>query len=175
MRGGRQVNVYYRGPDVLITEDLFVLQGASAYRIRELREVAFTVTRKGLRQRTYELWAMYRGRRVLLHRSADAQLSGQVRRALVRAFEAADMDTGGAAYGSMPPWPRDPWPQPTADKSVPSPRVAVAEPRWRTTLERLLGLPLTATGAMTVAVHRFDDRMTALLTALGDPDDGRSA
>ena len=40
-----------------------------------------------VRERPHELWAFYDGQLVCLYRTGDAQTFGQVRRALVRAFE----------------------------------------------------------------------------------------
>jgi hypothetical protein len=77
---------------------------------------------------------------------------------------------------------RDPWHDLAKGISAGDPDPAVAplpqwqragqgEPRWRVYLQRLLSLPLTRSGAMTVAIDNFDRRMTSALAKLGDPAD----
>ncbi|MBQ1047536.1 hypothetical protein KBX50_03410 [Micromonospora sp. C51] len=178
--------IYYRGPELNITDKLFVLRAREPYLVQDLRDIRVIALKQTWRREVFELRATYQGREVLLYRTTDRTMFAHVRRALVRALEANAMHSlaeeqrtrdalrGGtltAAGGTTEP-PRDPWLDP-ADPSSSPPGQAPAEPRWRTIVERLLGLPLTTAGAMTVAAERFDDRMTRILVALGDPE-GRS-
>jgi hypothetical protein len=86
------VTTYYRGREVLITDELFVAftPYSRRFRLEELYDVKVVVGRpcRGIRRRRQELWATTDlGVGVLLFGSCDATTFGQVKRGLIRALE----------------------------------------------------------------------------------------
>lgn len=91
------MTLYYRGPDVLITDQVFAVRSGNPeperFRIDELRDVHVVnggAARWRLRPSVYELWATYRNVLVLLFRASDSRVFGQVSRGLMRALEARE-------------------------------------------------------------------------------------
>lgn len=83
--------LYYRGPDVLITHEVFVVRAAQApylhtLPIPELQDVYIAAYSGLLHSRTQELRGTLAGQDVLLYQSSDSTRFGQVARALARAL-----------------------------------------------------------------------------------------
>lgn len=83
------MTTYYRGPEVLITHEVFVILGScpQAFRIDELYDVYVVTDGKRFRPRVFELRASCRGVEVLLFGCSNRTTFGQVKRGLVRALE----------------------------------------------------------------------------------------
>jgi hypothetical protein len=85
------MTVYYRGPEVLITDQVFtvLLPDPLAFAIDGLDDVHVLAggRRRLFGPRAYELRATYRDVGVLLFSSRDERAFGQVKRGLVRALE----------------------------------------------------------------------------------------
>jgi hypothetical protein len=73
----------YRGPDALITDEVFESLGPQpqSYLINELQYLHV------VRGRPLEIRAVYRGQLICLFHTRDRQVFGQVQRALLRALE----------------------------------------------------------------------------------------
>ncbi len=87
------MTTFYRGPHVLITDKVFLVRGLREMRFRlELLHEAYVACWPvgGLLSRTRlrELRAYYGSHEVVLFRSTDATVFGQIRRGLLRALEA---------------------------------------------------------------------------------------
>jgi len=96
---------YYRGPDAVVTDRLFVWHTtpAKGFAIQDLRNVGLVRTGavavavpflllagfSGVRSRRWELRATYRGHDVVLYSTSDTRVFNQVARALRRAVEDA--------------------------------------------------------------------------------------
>jgi hypothetical protein len=79
---------FYRARDIVITAEAIESFDGSTRRLSELHGIGRLVTREGWRRRRiYELRAVHRGREIVLYRTADRIVYGQVTRALVRALE----------------------------------------------------------------------------------------
>jgi hypothetical protein len=88
------MTTYYRGPHVLITDKVFLVRGPREMRFRlellhEACVACFPVSgRWWSREWLRELRAFYGSHEVVLYRSTDATVFGQIRRGLLRALEA---------------------------------------------------------------------------------------
>src|SRR6476659_476644 len=89
----REMTVYYRSPDVLITDQVFVVRRPYPiqFRIALLRAAYIIRWGRSFLRRTSaaerELRAMYGSCEVTLYRSRDPIMFGQVQRGLLRALE----------------------------------------------------------------------------------------
>jgi hypothetical protein len=158
-------------------------------RLADLTDVHVVERREGIfRRRRFEIWARSRSSDVVLFASADAATFGQVRRAIVRALEANERAPGFDRLQGRPVEAKKPsgskirfGSRGSGETSAPQGATSSAfivgtaawretrEPVWRRFLERKLHLPLTESGAMLEAIHRFDDRMHRILDAAGAP------
>ncbi len=81
----------YRDPEVVITDDVIAVRVPlwRRFRICDLRDpyVVILRARWPIGSRAYELYATHRDETICLVKTTDAAKFGQVRRALVRAFE----------------------------------------------------------------------------------------
>jgi hypothetical protein len=102
------MRTYYRGPDAVVTSELFVwlTRPARIFVIRELRDVGITGTavdrgwwRTG---RWSELRASYRGSDVILFAGTDTRVFNQIARALRRALEEARPHATWPGYETGP-------------------------------------------------------------------------
>jgi hypothetical protein len=88
------MTTFYRGPHVLITDKVFLVRGPREMRFRlELLHDAGVACwpvggRWWSRTDVCELRAFYGSHEVVLYRSKDAMVFGQIRRGLLRALEA---------------------------------------------------------------------------------------
>jgi hypothetical protein len=84
------MTIYYRGPEVLITDQVFVARWPAprTFVIDELDDVHVVVlAMRWFGPRRHELRARHRSVAVLLFASYDPRTFGQVRRGLMRAVE----------------------------------------------------------------------------------------
>lgn len=93
---------YYRGPDAVVTDRLFVWHTAptKSFIVQDLQNVGlalFATAFWRMRPRRWELRATYQGHEVILYASCDTRVFNQVARALRRAVE--DTRRPAAGYG----------------------------------------------------------------------------
>ncbi|MGC9667166.1 DUF6232 family protein [Planosporangium sp. 12N6] len=84
------MTIYYRGPEVVITDQVFtvLVPGPQSFPIDELEDVHVVAGyRRWPAPRSHELRATYRGYEILLFRSSDMRTFGQVKRGLMRVLE----------------------------------------------------------------------------------------
>jgi hypothetical protein len=85
------MTLYYRGPQVVVTHEVFDVWWPCRHRflIKDLEDVRELHGRRLIRPEL-ELIGTYRGAPVCLFATQDPRVFGQIKRALVRAFEAKE-------------------------------------------------------------------------------------